>query len=567
VNPPEVRDNRRRIVESVFSSGQPEVFEDEFSGKTMENRIFPVKNARGHVDMVAVFSRDMTERRRAEQAVRESEERFRRIFEESSVGIAIVSLEGRFIRTNPAFQNIIGYSDTELLQMKFLDITHPDHRDQDAQEVARLARGELQRYVTNKRYVRKDGSRMWAHVTVSVVRDPAGKPMYFIPLVDDITNLHKAEQEMVRLDKLESLSVLAGGLAHDFNNLLTAIMGNISLVQSDPSTGEKSTQRLRSAEAASLRARDLTQQLLTFSRGGTPDRKPVCLRSTVIESAEFATHGSRVRCEFRLPDDMWSVEADSGQISQVFSNLVINGVHAMPDGGVIEIGAKNEVVTVDTRPALAPGRYLHLWVRDSGVGIPPEHLAKIYDPYFTTKQNGVGLGLATAYSIIRHHAGILEAESAPGAGTTFHILIPALPEGTALPGEDAQEIVHGKGRILLMDDEESVREIGAGMLQSLGYGVETVPEGRLALSAYKKAMDSGTPFSAVILDLTIPAGMGGLETLAKLRELDPHARVVVSSGYSGDMVLGDYRARGFNEVLAKPYRLKDMSALLGRLLA
>ena len=511
--------------------------------------------------------RDITLRLGVEAALRESEEGFRRIFEEAVVGICIVGLDGRFIKVNPAFRSFVGYSEAELTKIAFPEITHPDHREQDRVEIGRLVKGEINRYVTSKRYIRKDGSVVWGHAAVSVMRNADGKPMYFIPLIDDITSLHKAEEEMLRLSRLESLSVLAGGVAHDFNNLLTAIMGNLSLVQADSELAAKTRIRLTAAENASLRARDLTQQLLTFSRGGAPERKPTCLNGIIREAAEFTIHGSKVRCDLRLPDDLWAVNADDSQISQVISNLVINAVHAMPEGGVVEIAASNEVVTVESNPSLNPGRYVLFWVKDSGVGISPDHLAKIYDPYFTTKKKGSGLGLATSYSVVRHHDGLIEAESAPGKGTTFKVYLPALPDSVIPATNTDDAVIYGKGRILLMDDEQMVRNIGSAMLESLGYEVESFPEGGVAVEAYKKAMEVGRPFAAVILDLTIPAGMGGIETMEKLRALDPLVHSVVSSGYSADMVLGDYRSRGFNEILPKPYRLKDMAAVLARLLA
>ena len=374
--------------------------------------------------------RDVTGRRKTEDGMKENEERFRRIFEESPVGIAIVGMDWHFIHANPAFQQILGYSNEELSRMTFSDITHPDHRKKDESEVKRLVAGELQRYATNKRYIRKDGSRLWAHLTVSVVRDREGKPLYFIPLVDDITSQHRAEAEMMKMAKLESLGVLAGGIASDFNILLASITGGISQARADKSLPGVVSDRLAAAEAAASRARDLTQQLMAFARGGAPERKPTSLGKVIREAAEFTVHDTAVRCAFAVADGLWAVEADSPQISQVISSLVLNAVHAMPDGGVIEVGGVNEVATVESRPNLSPGRYVKVWVRDSGVGIPGENLGKIFDPYFTTKKKGSGMGLATTYAIIRRHGGTIEAESAPGKGTIFSIYLPALPDNS-----------------------------------------------------------------------------------------------------------------------------------------
>ncbi len=379
----------------------------------------------------------------------------------------------------------------------------------------------------------------------------------------------RLEAELLRSSKLESLGILAGGIAHDFNNLLTVIMGNLTLAKLDAESDPAVERWLREAEQGVMRARDLTLQLLTFAKGGDPVRKAVALAEVVRETAEFALHGSAVRCDYDFVRDLWPADVDKGQISQVVQNIVINAMQAMPKGGVIRIGLRNAVVELDTAFDLAAGRYLKLTIADAGVGINPEHLPRIFDPYFTTKATGMGLGLATVYSVVKKHAGRIEVRSTPGEGTTFDIWLPAAQKPPSVsPLVDAQLVPQG-GRVLLMDDEEAIRRSAAALLQRIGMEVVAVEEGNEVLREYTAARKANQPYDLVILDLTVPGGMGGRETFEKLRQVDPQVRALVSSGYSSDPVLAQYRAHGFLGMVPKPYDIAELSraiqaALKGR---
>ncbi len=369
----------------------------------------------------------------------------------------------------------------------------------------------------------------------------------------------RLEAELVRSSRLESLGVLAGGIAHDFNNLLTVILGNVSLVRSGRNLDAEDDRFLRESERAGLRARDLTQQLLTFSKGGAPVRSAVLLPDIVREAAGFALHGSNVRCDFDFSPKLWPGHVDRGQISQVVHNIVINAMHAMPTGGVVRITLRNEQISENSQSTLAAGRYLQLSIRDNGTGISPQHLAHIFDPYFTTKQQGSGLGLATVYSIIKKHGGTIDVESELGRGTAFHIWLPAAERETSSASAEPAPLPRLRGRALVMDDEAPVREMAASMLRRLGLDVTTTVDGHEVVRAYAEALSAGQRYSLVILDLTVPGAMGGKEAIAELLKLDPDVRAVVSSGYSNDPVMAHYREHGFRARVPKPYEFDQFA--------
>jgi CheY-like chemotaxis protein len=378
--------------------------------------------------------------------------------------------------------------------------------------------------------------------------------------MDEISELRQAGQDMLKNQKIESLGVLAGGIAHDFNNILTIILGNVSLARLQLHDPEKVTTRLEEAENATVRAKDLAQQLLTFARGGEPVKKIIEVACLLWEAAGFALHGSNVRSEFALADDLWPVEADEGQLSQVIQNLVLNAVQAMPEGGTVTISAENATSPQEGK------RFVKISVADTGAGISEHHLQRIFDPYFTTKQQGSGLGLATCYSIIRKHGGKIRATSTLGNGSTFHISLPASEQESVSEPSSRKAVSHGSGRVLVMDDEEDIRELTEAILEELGYTVESVKNGTEVVDLYRKRKEEGMPFSAVILDLTIPGGVGGKETIEQLLRIDPDIKAIVSSGYSTDPIMANYRDYGFGAVLVKPYRLQEISKVLQELL-
>ncbi len=383
----------------------------------------------------------------------------------------------------------------------------------------------------------------------------------------DMTDRIRADQELVKANKLESLGILAGGIAHDFNNLLTGILGNISLSKISLNPQTEAFNFLEEAEKASLRAKSLTQQLLTFAQGGAPIKNPMALEPMLTESATFALRGTKSRCQFHFPSDLWSVEADKGQLSHVIHNLVINAHQAMARGGTVTLRGENIVIrTTETecKVALPKGSYVKIIIEDHGIGIPTEYLTQIFDPYFTTKQSGSGLGLSTAYSVTKNHGGTMTVTSELGKGTQMHLYLPASTTPPMIRDESYPTSIMGEGKVLVMDDEDSVRMLLEEMLEYLGYEVESVPDGDNAITLYKQAQAMQQGYSAVILDLTIPGGLGGKDTLQQLRQIDPDVRAIVASGYSNDPLLSQYTAFGFLGMVAKPFQLGELSEVLHR---
>ena len=416
-------------------------------------------------------------------------------------------------------------------------------------------------YSHEHRRLTPQGETIWVRTLVTPLKTQEGRISGYVGTMEDISEIRQARQDMLKSQKIESLGVMAGGIAHDFNNILTIILGNISLARLQLNDPAKAIKQLEKAENATARAKDLAQQLLTFAKGGEPVKKVVDLRHLLQEAAGFTLHGSNVRGIFDLADDLWPVEADEGQLSQVIQNLALNAVQSMPQGGIVTICAANSF------SAQGDGRYVEFFVSDTGVGISEENLQRIFDPYFTTKQKGSGLGLATCYSIITKHGGRIEATSAPGKGSTFHIYLPASEGFDGQKPVNQRDVFHGGGRVLVMDDEEDIREISESMLGEIGYTVESAENGTEAVELYRKRRNEGNPFSAVILDLTIPGGMGGRETIERLLEIDPYIKAIVSSGYSNDPIMANFRDYGFSAVLVKPYRFQQLSSVLQDLLA
>ena len=506
-------------------------------------------------------------RKQAEDALRGSEARFRNNFEQASVGIVDCTLSGRFLWVNRRFCEITGYTPDELRHVTFREITYPDDLEQELREYQEVLQGKANAYSREKRYIRKDRSLVWVNFSASLVRDDEGIPKRFIGVVEDITDRRRMEEELLKAQKLESLGVLAGGIAHDFNNVLTAIAGQIAVMRMKLPSGDPFGSRLEEVERSALQAKTLTQQLLTFSKGGQPVKKSLSLERVVRDSAGLVLSGTSITYALTIGEHLWSVDADEGQMSQAINNLLINACQAMPDGGCIMISADNCAVDRPGELPLKQGTYVKLSIADQGMGIPQDHLSKIFDPYFTTKEKGSGLGLTVSYSIIKNHGGRILVESNPGRGTLFTVYLPALemdaPESR--PGEEQH--ITGKGRILFMDDEEMIRHVTGEILGTLGYEVEFAREGAEAIERYRKAREEGRPFDAVIMDLTISGGMGGKDAIRKLIELDPSVKAIVSSGYSNDPVMSHYTDYGFKDVIVKPYTSAELSRKLHALIA
>lgn len=414
--------------------------------------------------------------------------------------------------------------------------------------------------------IRKNGEKFPVEITITKF-EKGGK--VFTAVVQDISDRIRRENEELKEQKLESLGVLAGGIAHDFNNILTAILGNTNLASILVKTGntEKTIETLSNIENATIRARDLTRQLLTFSKGGEPVKKTVSIVELIKETSEFAIRGSNVKCEFFISNDLCPVEVDEGQITQVINNIVINAVQAMPEGGVINISAENiDEIDGEQVYSLRKGRYIKMCFRDYGSGINKEYNSNVFEPYFTTKENGSGLGLASSYSIIKRHNGSITFESEAGRGTTFIIYLPVSLKEVVKEEIEQCGTITGTGKILIMDDEEIIRDMVRQTLNFIGYEVECAKHGKEAIEMYKKAHEEGKPFDVVIMDLTVPGGMGGKEAIEKLHDMYPGAKAIVSSGYCDIPIMSNCQKYGFYGVISKPFNIKEMNDLLQKVI-
>ena len=554
----------RKCDRQVMDSGRPELHIEEQIRRAdgteawVDTNKVPFYDTGGKIMGILGTFEDITERRRAERELRESEARNRAILNAQPDVMFMQSRDGTFLDCHAADIDRLFAPPQEFLGKKMQDIFPEDFTAILLDLIEQvLITGEIKIYEYELSIA---GQARYFETRIV----PCGEDQV-LSIIRDITERKLMEEEIINARKLESLGTLAGGIAHDFNNILAAILGNVSYSRTLVEEGSELYETQVEVEAACLRAQGLTNQLLTFSRGGKPVKEVIRIGALLKEVTEFALHGSSVICRFEIADDLWPVEADRGQLGQVMSNLVINAYQAMADGGEMEVRAGNVELKEGTIPALEAGRYVKIEVADKGVGIPAEHLGKIFDPYFSTKQKGSGLGLATIYSIINKHSGLIRAESNPGVGTTFIFYLSASNEEPKDEGK-RDEIIHGEGRLLLMDDEEMVRNMAMSLISKLGYEVVIASDGTQAVEKYREAKLSGKPFAAVILDLTVKGGMGGKKALEKLKEIDPGVKAIVSSGYSIDQVMSDHIGVGFAGMIAKPYSLAKMSRILWKVI-
>jgi PAS domain S-box-containing protein len=518
------------------------------------------------------MERDSDKVRKLERKVRDSEERYRSLVELTVDGIIIVQ-KGVVVESNAPFAEMCGYCVDEVVGSVFTDLFFSSKTGPDG------SLGEM----TTKR---DDGSLFYEgtvqhknshRVQVQVHTAPLSyqdMPAYMM-VIRNMSGQRKIEKELQKAKQLESIAALSGGIAHDYNNLLTAIIGNISLAQSYFEAGDEGYNLLHEAHEASMLAKDLTHKLITFSKGGAPATKTVAIAPLLKGVTEFTLSGSNIKYRFSFPGGLWPVQVDPNQIGQAIHNLVINAKDAMPEGGLISVGAEN-VTVAEGSSSLKPGKYVKISIEDEGIGIPEKNMDMIFDPYFSTKEmgteKGTGLGLSICHSIIKNHGGDVVVESQEGVGTIFCVYVPAsegeVVEEKPLIEEPVPEApILGKGRILVMDDERRIRELAGKIMDRLGYDVAFSQDGAEAVQMYREAMDSGAPFDAVILDLTVRGGMGGKEAIKRLMEIDPHVKAIVSSGYSDDPVIAHYREYGFMGVVAKPYSIFEMSRHLSEVLS
>ncbi len=423
--------------------------------------------------------------------------------------------------------------------------------------------------VPKEPYCDSRGTTRWLQtIKVPCTEDVFGEPV-IVGIATDITEQVILEEELLKGKKLESVGVLAGGIAHDFNNILAAILGNIELAQIYTDAGSKASPLLENAKKASIRAKDLTKQLLTFSKGGDPVKQTSCIGKIAFESADFILHGSSSVCEYKIPDDLWPVEVDTGQISQVIQNIVLNASDSMANGGIIRVTCENIADITKERVVLPENKYIRLTIADTGVGIPEESLDKVFDPYFSTKQNGSGLGLSICHSIIKKHGGTIAVRSLVDEGTEFILYLPASKKVAKAEPQAGKVFIQADrtGTVMIMDDDAMVRDTAKQILELAGYTIIVVKNGKEAIEAYTLALKEEKLIDIIIMDLTIPGGMGGKAAVQEILKLNPRAKVVVASGYSNDPVMAHYKDYGFQASIAKPFQLTALHQLVSSILA
>ncbi|MHB1513951.1 MAG: PAS domain S-box protein [Acidiferrobacter sp.] len=531
-------------------------------------RIVPLFGDDGRLREWIAAATDITPEKTASELLAREKERLAVTL--NSLGEAVITIDtvGRVALFNRVAQGLTGWSESEALGQSVDTVLHlREARSRIRRERVAERLLDIQGQAEScERFLLQacDGGERLVVCTAAPICDPGGRLAGAVAVFRDITAQQKLEEDFLKVQKLESVGVLAGGIAHDFNNILTAVIGNIALAKMQAPSGDRVEQTLDEAEKAAWRARGLTQQLLTFARGGAPVKRAASLGDLLREAVPCALAGSKAKCSVSVADDLWGLAFDPEQLRQAVTNLVLNAAQAMPSGGLISIGAGNAWVAPGDSQALRPGRYVCIIIADAGIGIPASHLDKIFDPYFTTKEGRRGLGLATTYSIIRRHEGAIRVESEEGRGTRFEIYLPAAE--VAEPVAPPLTRKARRGRMLVVDRDEALLRWLAMLLDHLGYEVSTVRDGRRAVEVYVAAIGEGDPFTAVILDLAVAAGAGGEEYLRQLRTLDPNVRAIASSGHANDPIMADFARFGFCGAIAKPCQLRELEEVIGGVL-
>lgn len=549
---------------------------DALSGKTIRNsydpanirgetRVFdtrkiPLKDKTGKIIGVLGISRDITENNRIEEVIKESECRCRSLFEYSMDGLLVADIENkRFIAANPAVCRMLGCTLEELLRLGVEDIHPPDQLDYVVEQFESQVSGNFH-LIHDLPVMRKDGSVFYADIN-SCILTYDGKDC-LLGVFRDVTQRKEMEERKNKIAKLESLGTLAGGIAHDFNNLLAGIYGYIEAA-SKRTQDEKVSGPLQKAMLSIGRAKSLTHQLVTFAGGGAPVRKAVPVSPVIKEVVKFSLSGSNVSANFELPPDLWHCNIDKEQVFLALSNIVINARQAMYKGGSVRVSAENVYLKTPEGEALSEGNYVKISIRDSGGGMTQETQRRVFDPFFTTKQSATGLGLAVSYSIIKKHEGWIDVESEAAKGSAFHVYLPAAIELQPLEmtsNDNAEQ--KSAGRVLIMDDQEDLCDSLTELLDCFGYSAICAKDGREAIELFSEEKKANRLLSAIILDLTIPDGMGGVETVAEIRKLDSKVPVFVSTGYSSDSVSSNPAAYGFTASIGKPFRIEDLIKLI-----
>ncbi len=503
-------------------------------------------------------------RERAERAYRDSERIRKALDRTASDSIFIADRACRISYVNEHAARELRRPSSEIVGRTVFELFPPHISERQARNLRKVFdSGEAVHVEAVTEYPR---GTAWLDTWLVPLAGADGRAEAVMGVSRDVTARHQLEEEQRRVENLRSLGYLAGGIAHDFNNILTAALGNLTLARAHPEDRTELLACLDGALEALASAKDLSKQLLVFSQGGAPRRKLASLADLVRASTQFTLRGSGVACDFDVATDLWSAEVDEGQVSQVINNIVLNAVQAQPDGGRIEVKAENVRLPDGSPTPIAAGDYVRVSWRDHGPGVPQEQLARVFDPYYTTKAGGSGLGLTTSHTIVTKHGGHLRAESRVGEGTTLHVYLPASRSAAPARRESTKRLRNGTGRVLVVDDDPSIRETARRLLGKLGYRCAAAADGREGARLYREAIENGERFDAVLMDLTLPGSAGGKEAMAEILRIDAKARGIVSSGYSSDDVLSNPSAHGFQSALLKPYGVEDLAQALHTLI-
>ncbi|MHB8910023.1 MAG: hybrid sensor histidine kinase/response regulator [Syntrophales bacterium] len=556
---------------TTLTPAEEQEFEVKGQKRYVEMVKAPIIDAGNNVVGLVAIGRDVTERKQTEAALRNSEHFIRTILDSVDEGFIVVNREFRIMTANKAYGEQTGVGCDAAIGRHCYEVCHQFSRPcyevgSECAVFSALRTGKPAGAIHQHR----SGRDEMIHVETRAfpIKDASGAVTAVIETINNISERRLLEEERIKTQKLEAIGMLAGGIAHDFNNLLQGVFGYISMAKMRMEPKDRTFEMLMQAEQALHLSVNLTNQLLTFSKGGKPVKKPIPLAPVVENSVKFALSGSRTDYRLNIPPDLWMVEADEGQIAQAIQNIVLNADQAMPLGGTVSVEARNSCPPHSrARHLLREVPYVEISIGDTGIGISERHLHKIFDPYFTTKEKGSGLSLATAYSIIKNHGGVIDVDSTVDRGTTVRLYLTAIEGHVEPPAANAPMKTARRGKILVMDDEELVRQVSHDLLDALGHDVVLAENGEAAIRQYRDAKASGTPFDVVILDLTVRNGMGGIAAFQQLSVIDPAVKAVMSSGYSDDASTANYRSLGFKVFLKKPYRLIELEEVLNTLLA